>query len=136
MGTHLHRRKFKSTTPSRSYKRKWRQKERELRVNQAFTLQMMGGVNPIGHRIRHDDPAPWATIVGVVNDIRCGGKDQQVTPQVYFSAAQTALYPVSLADFAVRTAGDPRQAVNAVQAQVWVLDKDQPVTGGTRSKRS
>ncbi len=28
----------------------------------------------------------------------------------------------------MRTAGDPRQLVNAVQAQVWALDKDQPVT--------
>jgi putative ABC transport system permease protein len=33
-----------------------------------------------------------------------------------------------LADFAVRTAGDPHQLVNAISRQVWQIDKDQPVT--------
>jgi ABC-type antimicrobial peptide transport system permease subunit len=35
---------------------------------------------------------------------------------------------VQLADFAVRTAQDPRQLVNAIQGQVWSIDKDQPIT--------
>jgi putative ABC transport system permease protein len=47
---------------------------------------------------------------------------------VYLCAAQTTLYPVFLADFAVRTAGDPRQLVNAISRQIWQIDKDQPVT--------
>ncbi|SPE38670.1 hypothetical protein SBA6_920002 [Candidatus Sulfopaludibacter sp. SbA6] len=33
-----------------------------------------------------------------------------------------------LEDFAVRTAGDPRQLANAIQAEVWGLDRNQPVT--------
>jgi len=97
-------------------------------VNQAFVRRFMAQTDPIGHRIRSSSHAPWLTIVGVVNDIRRGGKEDKITPQAYLAAAQTDLYPVSLADFAVRTAGDPRRMANAVQTQVWALDKDQPVT--------
>ena len=39
------------------------------------------------------------------------------------------LYPVRIADLAVRTSVEPRQLVNAIQGQVWALDKDQPITG-------
>src|SRR5205814_794915 len=42
--------------------------------------------------------------------------------------AQTSLYPVRLADFAVRTVSDPRNLVAAIQKEVWAIDKDQPVT--------
>jgi putative ABC transport system permease protein len=96
-------------------------------VNQAFARQFLAGSDPIGRHF-HRGSAPLETIVGVVNDIRRGGKTGEINPQVYFSAAQTDLYPVRLADFAVRTHGDPRQLVNAVQRQIWAIDKDQPVT--------
>jgi ABC-type antimicrobial peptide transport system permease subunit len=66
--------------------------------------------------------------VGVVNDIRRGGKTADINPQVYLPAAQTKLYPVKLADLAVRTERDPRRLVNAIQQAIWAIDKDQPVT--------
>jgi len=97
-------------------------------VNQALARQFLAGRDPIGRRLARSPGRPWTAIVGVVNDIRRGGKTDTINPQVYFPAAQTDLYPVQLADLAVRTAGDPRQLVNAVQAQVWTLDKDQPIT--------
>jgi predicted permease len=97
-------------------------------VNQTFVRQFLQGADPIGRRIKRYGPTPWVEVVGVVNDIRRGGKTAQITPQVYFPAAQTNLYPVQLADLAVRSAGDPRALANAVQAEVWAIDKDQPVT--------
>ena len=97
-------------------------------VNQAFVRQLFPTADPIGRRL-HRGSAPWVTIVGVVNDIRRAGKTAEIRPQVYFPAAQTDIYPVRLADFAVRTTGDPRQLINAIQRQVWAIDKDQPVTG-------
>ena len=98
-------------------------------VNQAFSRQYLNGGDPIGRRFRRGPDAPWFEIVGLVNDVRRGGKTQDIRPQIYLPAAQTDAYPVRLADFAVRTAGDPRLLVNAIQQQVWSLDKDQPVTG-------
>jgi putative ABC transport system permease protein len=96
-------------------------------VNQAFARQHLQGKDPIGKSLRRSDQQ-WVQIVGVVNDIRRSGKTDRLRPQVYLPAAQTRLYPVPLADFAVRAAGDPRQLVNAIQEQIGALDKDQPVT--------
>ena len=97
-------------------------------VNQTFAREVLAGVNPIGRRLRLGAGSPWMTIVGVVNDIRREGKGEDINPQVYIPAAQTQLYPVHLADFAVRAAGDPRQLIKAIQAQVLALDKGQPLT--------
>jgi putative ABC transport system permease protein len=97
-------------------------------VNQTFAREFFPDLDPIGRRLRRGSRGPWITIVGVVSDIRRGGKASKIAVGVYLSAAQTDLYPVRLADFAIRAAGDPRRLVNAVQTQVWSLDKDQPVT--------
>ena len=97
-------------------------------VNTALVHHFFANENPIGHRFRRNDQAPWATIVGVVSDVRRGGKAGKINPQVYFPAAQTTLYPVWLAELAFRSAADPKQLVAAVQQQVWAVDKDLPVT--------
>ncbi|HJZ98917.1 MAG TPA: ABC transporter permease [Candidatus Solibacter sp.] len=97
-------------------------------VNQAFARQYLNGQDAIGHRFRRNPKAMWFTIVGVVNDIRRAGKMQEITPQIYLPAAQTDGYPVRLADFAVRTQGEPHSVLKSVQQQVWAIDKDQPIT--------
>jgi putative ABC transport system permease protein len=97
-------------------------------VNQAFARQFFPTADPIGRRLRRGSKGPWVTIIGVVNDIRRAGKTAEIKPQVYLPAAQTDIYPVFIADFAVRTAVDPHQLINAIQQQVWAIDKDQPVT--------
>jgi putative ABC transport system permease protein len=99
-------------------------------VDQTFARMAYGDADPIGRHIRIRQNGPWMTIIGVVADIRRGGKSAYLGRQLYIPALQTGLYPaVRLADFAVRTAGDPRDLINAIQQQVWALDKDQPVTG-------
>jgi putative ABC transport system permease protein len=97
-------------------------------VNQAFSRQYLNGGDPVGHLIARGPNAPKMRIVGVVADIRRGGKEEEVKPGIYISAAQTDLYPVRLGDLAVRTSGDPRRLLKAIQSQVWSLDKDLPVT--------
>jgi putative ABC transport system permease protein len=97
-------------------------------VNQEFARQFLKTADPLGRRLHWGSKGPWVMIVGLVNDVRRGGKSAPIRPELYIAAAQTDLYPVRLADFAVRTVGDPRQLVNAIQAQVWSLDPDQPVT--------
>jgi putative ABC transport system permease protein len=97
-------------------------------VNTALARHFFPNEDPIGHRFRRNDQTPWATIVGVVSDVRRGGKAGKINPQVYFPAAQTTLYPVWLSEFAFRSAADPKQLVAAVQQQVWAIDKDLPVT--------
>ncbi|HYM25000.1 MAG TPA: ABC transporter permease [Vicinamibacterales bacterium] len=98
-------------------------------VNQAFVQKFLPHVDPIGRRFARSGPRqPMITIVGVVGDIRRGGKTANVQPEVYLAAAQTNVYPVRLADVAVRTAGDPRALVTSLQEAVWTIDPDQPIT--------
>jgi predicted permease len=95
-------------------------------VNQAFGRVFLHGQDPLGHEFLYGDNAR-VRIVGVVADIRRGGKTAAVLPEVYLSAAQTTLYPVRLADFAVRTAGNPLLLADAIRREVLAIDKDQPV---------
>ena len=97
-------------------------------VNQAFAHQLLNDHDPIGHTMQRYPGAPAIAVVGVVNDIRRAGKEGQIKPEVYLCAGQTNLYPVQLADFAVRTAGDPHGLMNAISREIWAIDKDQPVT--------
>jgi putative ABC transport system permease protein len=96
-------------------------------VNQAFVRQFLAGRDPIGHRIQRPH-GEWSTIVGLVNDIRRDGKAGEIRSAAYLPAAQTGLYPVLLADFAVRTDGDPKRLTQELQRVVWTLDRNQPVT--------
>jgi putative ABC transport system permease protein len=97
-------------------------------VSEAFSSYLPAGESPIGHTIQRSPTAPLITIVGVVGDVRRGGKLETLQPQVYLPAAQTTSYPVPIADMAVRTSGDPTGLVASLQREVWAIDKDQPIT--------
>ncbi len=49
-------------------------------------------------------------------------------PQVFLAAAQTQLYPVRLADLAVRTSTDPKALAGVIRAAVLDVDPNQPIT--------
>jgi putative ABC transport system permease protein len=95
-------------------------------VNQAFARDFLHNADPIGQRFQWN--SQHVAIVGMVRDIRRGGKAAKLLPEVYLPAAQADTYPVRLADFAIRSGVDPRRLVKAIEAQVWALDKDQPVS--------
>jgi predicted permease len=95
-------------------------------VNEAFVRGHLAGRDPLTRRVRRHSGAPWARVVGVVRDLRRDGPAEAGAPQVYYAAAQTGLYPVRLADLAVRTA-EGQQLVAAIQREVWALDPQQPL---------
>ena len=95
-------------------------------VNARFARALSKG-DPIGQRFRRGPDRPWITVVGVVSDIRRDGKAADIEPQVYLNAAQTDLYPVRLADFAIRVSGDPAALVKPLQDAVWAIDAEQPL---------
>jgi putative ABC transport system permease protein len=100
-------------------------------VSEAFGRMVLGGSEPIGRRLRRGPKMPWITIVGVVPDVRRGGKASPIEPQVYLSAAQTELYPLPLAELAVRGVddwGEARSLAPAINAAIWAIDPNQPVT--------
>jgi putative ABC transport system permease protein len=65
------------------------------------------------------------TIIGVVDDTRASGLDNEVAPYVYVPFWLFA--PDSFA-VTLRADGDLSALVRAVKAEVWRVDKDQPVT--------
>lgn len=97
-------------------------------VNQAFVRKFLAGRDePLGQRFRRGPDRPWITVVGVVSDLRRDGLTSALDPQVYLAAAQTDLYPVRLADLALRVAGDPGAVIKPLQAAVWSGDPEQPL---------
>jgi putative ABC transport system permease protein len=97
-------------------------------VNAAFGRAYFGDASPIGQRLHRGQNMPWITVVGVVADIRRGGRLADVEPQVYLPAAQTELYPLPLSDFAIRVDGAPRALAESVRAAIWSVDPNQPIT--------
>ena len=105
-------------------------------VNETMARQFWPDGDPAGKRIRlyyDKDPQHWLSIVGVAGDVRYRGRDLEPVPQVfvpyqqdpYRSLPYTQQPYVSLV---VRTAADPAKLIKAVQARIWAVDKDQPIS--------
>ena len=97
-------------------------------VNQEFERVFLAGGSALGKRFRRGDWAPWVTVVGVVGSLRRDGRAAEPTPQIYFAAAQTGIYPVHLADVAVRGTGGVAALSTLVRAEVTGLDSEQPIS--------
>jgi putative ABC transport system permease protein len=72
---------------------------------------------------RHDDKE-WATIVGIVGDIRQDSLDRPSNMEAYIAQAQNMDFGF---DLAVRTSGDPRLMEQAVRQAFLSADNTQPV---------
>ncbi|HYL62156.1 MAG TPA: ABC transporter permease [Candidatus Methylomirabilis sp.] len=67
----------------------------------------------------------WQQIVGVVHDIAYDSLDQKPSYAIYLCSLQ---YPASL-ELVVRTTSEPLLMAQAVKAQVFAVDPEQPVYG-------
>ncbi len=52
-------------------------------INQTMARHYWGQENPIGHRLSNDGGKTWATIVGVVGDVKQYGFDKPPTDELY-----------------------------------------------------
>ncbi|MGH9815579.1 MAG: ABC transporter permease [Candidatus Acidiferrales bacterium] len=91
-------------------------------VSQALAEQHFGKDDPVGHRVSGDNGQTWATIVGVVGDIKQFALDREATPQVYAPFAQSG----NASHIVVRTAGDPLAMERTLREIVRSIDP-QPV---------
>jgi putative ABC transport system permease protein len=97
-------------------------------VNQEFERTYCSGESALGKRFRRGDEAPWVAVVGVVASLRRDGRAAGQTPQIYLAAAQTRIYPVRIADVAVRGVGGAAALSALLRAEVARLDPEQPVS--------
>src|SRR5262245_55487160 len=92
-------------------------------INETMARRYWPNEDPIGARINLGE-GNRAEIVGVVNDVKSFGLEEQTHPDIYRPYAQTT-FP--LIAFAVRSGGDPLSLVAAVKNAIYAVDKDQPV---------
>jgi putative ABC transport system permease protein len=82
--------------------------------------------SPVGHRVR--PRGDWATIVGVVDDVKNAGLDRPAGTELYLPYQQKAGSGLSNMYVVLRAqAGDPRALAGAVREQLNELDPSLPL---------
>jgi len=93
-------------------------------VNQAFVKKYFRDGEALGKRISRDDTNPkWATIVGVVADIKHRGLDTEAQPEYYLPHTQGPDREMVLA---VRSAQDARTLARTIRDELRNIDPDIP----------
>jgi putative ABC transport system permease protein len=94
-------------------------------VNRAFEKKYFPNGEALGKRISRDDTNPkWATIVGVVADIKHRGLDMEAQPEYYLPHTQGPDREMILA---VRSAQDARTLARAIREELGNIDPDIPL---------
>jgi putative ABC transport system permease protein len=83
------------------------------------------GRDPVGSRVSYDNGQSWATVIGVVGDVRLFTLDQDSTAQVYTALRQQR--NTLGGRIIVRTSGSTRDAAAAITAAVRAADPDMPI---------
>lgn len=92
-------------------------------INQSM-VRHFEGQDPVGSRISTNNGQTWATVVGVVADVKQFGLDRDSVAQVYTPLRQSQ----GLAGrILVRTSGDPGAAAGLIRNAVRALDPDLPI---------
>ena len=103
-------------------------------INEAFAKRVFGGNagrDVLGKRVRvgmdagHAD-RPWATIVGVVGNVKQESLAVGEEDAFYISTEQWA-WTDKVQSLVVRTKGEPAAMASLVRSTIWSVDKDQPV---------
>lgn len=94
-------------------------------INQAMARKLWPNEDPTGARISADGKN-WATIQGVVGDVRQLGLMSESKPEIYLSYLQD---PFAWPYFSllVHTSSDPMKQLSSIQDVVWSVDKDLPI---------
>jgi putative ABC transport system permease protein len=100
-------------------------------VNRRLAEQFWPGEDPTGKRLKigpADSQNPWATVAGVVGDVRQSGFYGDQNFELYVPYAQERRGFVAPRDLVVRTSGDAASLAGVVRQAVWSVDKDQPIS--------
>lgn len=106
-------------------------------VNREMAERFWPDQQAVGQRVRRgwwDDDEPWHTVVGVVEDVKQGGMDQEPGTELYFLHHQVAEAlaaiegsPPRTMNLVVRTDGDPLSLAGSVRGAVAELDPGLPL---------
>jgi putative ABC transport system permease protein len=100
-------------------------------ISESFAKRKFPHQTPIGQRVRvgaaigHAD-RPWATIVGVVGDVKQTSLAVSA-PDAFYTTMTQWDWVDAAQSLVVRTRGDAAALAPAVRQAIWSVDKDQPV---------
>jgi len=101
-------------------------------VNETAVKKFWPNKNPIGGTIKMLNPSsPWATVVGVVKDVRSAGYQEDIPPTMYFphaQAGQSAYYTPAAMSLVIKAEGDPTTLAGPVRQVVHQLNAMTPVS--------
>jgi predicted permease len=93
-------------------------------VNETLAHREWQGRDPIGEEVSANNGQNWATVVGVVSDMKTFGLNRDAAPQVYIPLRQSG----GLAGrILLRTNGTPVQAAATIREVVRGIDPDLPI---------
>jgi putative ABC transport system permease protein len=94
-------------------------------INDTMARRLFPDQDPIGQRVRTGPNAtgPWTTIIGVIGDVKHGGLEEELQPEMYITYQQGP--PVN-PFIVLRTSGDPAALAETVRAEARNIDKDLP----------
>lgn len=96
-------------------------------VNEQLAKKIAPQGSAIGKRIRitpADTTSAWATVVGVVGNVKHFQLEEAPLDQVYVPFTQL---PLIFTEVVVRASGDSMSVANPVRTAIWRVDRDQPV---------
>jgi predicted permease len=109
--------------------RDWGSDKRLVIVNEVLTRRYFGGTPPIGRRIGTGSRAPTdVEIVGVAGDARYHDVRGEVPAQRFFNL-DSVMAGVARVAVYVKTAGDPRQVLPSLRAEVRRVDPNFIISG-------
>ena len=100
-------------------------------VNETLARRLWPGENPVGRRLRSGEPdstAPWATVVGVVADVRRQGPDRAPIAQTFWPLTQR---PSRGGALVVRTSVEPSTLAAAVRVATMEVNRSVSVRQAT-----
>jgi putative ABC transport system permease protein len=101
-------------------------------VDEEMVKRYWPNADPLGKRLTFNDPrrdsvVKWMTVVGVVGHTKHEGLDAENRVQLYHPYHRFGFIGNGMS-FAVRTVGDPNQALPAVRAALHGIDQDVPIS--------
>lgn len=101
-------------------------------VNRRAAETWWKGTSPLGRRLRPccGDSVPWFTVVGVVDDVKQGGLDQEAGTEAFWSYRQVGEklgFTPRTMYVAVRSGLAPEALTEALRREVWAIDPALPV---------
>ncbi len=97
-------------------------------VNRALADRFWPGEDPIGRRLRAEQATggEWATVVGMVGNVRHARLEDEAIPEMYRPLEQYTHGGMTLT---VRTESNPALVTRVVQEAIWSVDPDVPISG-------